>query len=817
MADSVKTLSVYLNLRSKEFQTGLRKMERRLNKFGKTMSNIGASMTRNITLPMVAAGGGAIKLAADFEQSMTKIQTLVGLPAQEVENLKSQVLDLAGTTAQAPKELADGLYFLTSAGLDAESAMKALESVSKGVASGLGSQTDLAKVAAAAQNAYGEDVMSASDALDVFGSMVRTGMFEASELAGVLGQQLGLASNLGISMEELGAMISTYTRTTGDATSATTGLSGIMMSFAKITPQAERALQAVGLSVEEVRKSIGEQGLQHTLLMMQERFQASGVDLSAFFSKSQALKGVLGVLGNQTDDYIGILDELEKSQGFVNNAFETASEDSMFKFNQAMSKLKVAGIELGNAIMPLATKIIEKITQIATTFSSMSEETRRKVIKIAAAFALLGPAFSILGMLSTATATLIGYVRSLGVAMKLTALVGALFNPLTYVFVAIGLIITGLIINFEKLKQPIVDVVNWMVSLYNENMWVKKSIEAIIYWFKMFKERTILRIKQVVDAAKNLGKVLLNLVDKEKRKKAIDDFYNDWKQNQDEFKTSVQESWDEMQHNIENREFSYISKEDLDNAIKNGKEWGKNFAGGVKDIITNMSDSFSGLLFGGGGGSQPKETETTGGDTIHTDMDDIVLTGILDPDVEGTKSKWDTIAEGIGEALSKVKLTAEDLGQAVSTVFTDMADSSEMSLKDMAKAVYNNIRNIIKMQIQAAMAGYAKSVMLTQPFPANVLLAAAAPAVVGGLFNSILPPLAEGGLATGMTAAIVGDHRGASSVNPEVIAPLDKLKSMLGGMGTGRLHGVISGDDILLSTTRTTLTQNRVSGSVTNF
>ena len=497
-------------------------MERRLNKFGKTMSNIGASMTRNITLPMVAAGGGAIKLAADFEQSMTKIQTLVGLPAQEVENLKSQVLDLAGTTAQAPKELADGLYFLTSAGLDAESAMKALESVSKGVASGLGSQTDLAKVAAAAQNAYGEDVMSASDALDVFGSMVRTGMFEASELAGVLGQQLGLASNLGISMEELGAMISTYTRTTGDATSATTGLSGIMMSFAKITPQAERALQAVGLSVEEVRKSIGEQGLQHTLLMMQERFQASGVDLSAFFSKSQALKGVLGVLGNQTDDYIGILDELEKSQGFVNNAFETASEDSMFKFNQAMSKLKVAGIELGNAIMPLATKIIEKITQIATTFSSMSEETRRKVIKIAAAFALLGPAFSILGMLSTATATLIGYVRSLGVAMKLTALVGALFNPLTYVFVAIGLIITGLIINFEKLKQPIVDVVNWMVSLYNENMWVKKSIEAIIYWFKMFKERTILRIKQVVDAAKNLGKVLLNLVDKEKRKKAID-------------------------------------------------------------------------------------------------------------------------------------------------------------------------------------------------------------------------------------------------------------------------------------------------------
>ena len=126
-------------------------------------------------------------------------------------------------------------------------------------------------------------------------------MFEASELANVLGTQLGLASNLVISMEELGAMISTYTRTTGDANSATTGLSGIMMSFAKITPQAEKALDKVGLSVEGVRESIGQKGLQATLLDMQKRFADNNVDLSEFFSKSQALKGVLGVLGNQTD------------------------------------------------------------------------------------------------------------------------------------------------------------------------------------------------------------------------------------------------------------------------------------------------------------------------------------------------------------------------------------------------------------------------------------------------------------------------------------------------------------------------------------
>jgi phage-related tail protein len=47
--------------------------------------------------------------------------------------------------------------------------------------------------------------------------------------------------------------------------------------------------------------------------------------------------------------------------------------------------------------------------------------------------------------------------------------------------------------------------------------------------------------------------------------------------------------------------------------------------------------------------------------------------------------------------------------------------------------------------------------------------------------ESDAPALAEGGLAFGPTLATVGDNPGARS-NPEVIAPLDKLKSMMGNL-----------------------------------
>ena len=61
-----------------------------------------------------------------------------------------------------------------------------------------------------------------------------------------------------------------------------------------------------------------------------------------------------------------------------------------------------------------------------------------------------------------------------------------------------------------------------------------------------------------------------------------------------------------------------------------------------------------------------------------------------------------------------------------------------------------------------------------------------------------VPMLASGGLATGPTLAMVGEYAGASG-NPEVIAPLDKLRSLLPepGEGVGDLEFRIKGDDLV--------------------
>ncbi len=65
------------------------------------------------------------------------------------------------------------------------------------------------------------------------------------------------------------------------------------------------------------------------------------------------------------------------------------------------------------------------------------------------------------------------------------------------------------------------------------------------------------------------------------------------------------------------------------------------------------------------------------------------------------------------------------------------------------------------------------------PFAGYGIAAGFTAAMIATVTAAGIPMLAEGGVATGPTLAMVGEYAGASG-NPEVIAPLDKLRSLIG-------------------------------------
>ena len=172
----------------------------------------------------------------------------------------------------------------------------------------------------------------------------------------------------------------------------------------------------------------------------------------------------------------------------------------------------------------------------------------------------------------------------------------------------------------------------------------------------------------------------------------------------------------------------------------------------------------------------------------------------------------DKIDVSFSETFTKMERMAMMVSSTIRNAFLSTADASEQSSKQMIASAKNAAREQIKIALAAAVAEQMKSIFATVPFPFNLALAAGAGSIVGSLFSKVIPAFAEGGLVSGATIGMVGEGTGTYMSNPEVIAPLNKLKSMIGGGDGVQVFGTISGADILLSSDRARNNRNRTRG-----
>jgi TP901 family phage tail tape measure protein len=93
---------------------------------GPKCHQLGSSLQTRLALPLLAIGGAATKMGLDFDRSMTKIKTLVGIASDEVDAMGQKVKQMARETGVGSTEAADALFFITSAGLRGSEALDTL-------------------------------------------------------------------------------------------------------------------------------------------------------------------------------------------------------------------------------------------------------------------------------------------------------------------------------------------------------------------------------------------------------------------------------------------------------------------------------------------------------------------------------------------------------------------------------------------------------------------------------------------------------------------------------------------------------------------
>ena len=187
--------------------------------------------------------------------------------------------------------------------------------------------------------------------------------------------------------------------------------------------------------------------------------------------------------------------------------------------------------------------------------------------------------------------------------------------------------------------------------------------------------------------------------------------------------------------------------------------------------------------------------------------------------LQGNRGAWETITsvvdaaiqiyQGVSSIIAIINaLTAATATSntvvAASGVATATATAAKVAAapEEVAAATVSTIA--VKAQAMAYRELAASEFMAAHasiPF-AGAGIAAGFIAMMEGLVASVaVTPFANGGLVYGPTLALMGEYGGASS-NPEVIAPLDKLKSLIGDAGggfNGRLEARLKGRDIVIA------------------
>ncbi len=435
-----------------------------LEAFGKRSRAVGKSLSMYVTAPIVGMGTAAFKMQKDFEASMTKITSLVGISRDQVAEWSDELVRRGPEWAKSPNELAEALFFVTSAGIKGAEAMEVLEMAAKASASGLGETKVVADLVTSAMNAYGKETLGAEQATDVLVAAVREGKAEASELASVMGATLPIASEMGVSFDQVGAAIAAMTRTGTDAATASTQLKGILSSLYKPTQDAEKALAEMGTSSSALRKTIREDGLLVALQDLRQMTSTNEEAMGRVIPNIRALSGVLDLMGKNAEDTALIFDSVAKSSGVLNTAFEETQRTLEFKYQKALTQGKSALTALGNVIRELFLPLLEKMTgwlESATAwFLNLSEAQKKIVVTITAVVAAIGPLLVVMGtivgkvipaLITGFTSIRVGLIGLQTQFIKLTAIIAA--NPIGALAVGITAAVTALVLFNSRLKD----------------------------------------------------------------------------------------------------------------------------------------------------------------------------------------------------------------------------------------------------------------------------------------------------------------------------------------------------------------------------
>lgn len=513
--------------------------------------------------------------------------------------------------------------------------------------------------------------------------------------------------------------------------------------------------RTVGVAFTQDLRQLASRGIP-VFEMLQEQTGLTGKAFDKFVSDGgvtfEVLNGILRKTASEGGKFFNGMGEQSRTLGGRISNFKDAAKNAFAELGQSI----IESTNLGERIQQL-TNLIDALVE---RFNELSPEAKRTAINIALIVSAIGPATFVIGKFATVIG---GLAKSMGSLFKM--IIG-LAGP------------TGIIIG----------VVALVGAMYYEFENVRKVVNGLLKTFVAFGTLMLQLGKQLFNFTSLLGAIKSGNIEN------IRTSFNKLKNDLTDLPSIVSDA------------FGEINFTDSENKIDSFIDRAKKAIFGVKQEAANVVIP----------GVEPTTTLINGGDgdafTGSIDKSQAYATALL-PNFEGATEQlrtYNTELEKSRSITDRVNSTFDILSNSITPIIDGVfnaLESGQNVFKALVRGVKDLIVNLIKAVAQAAILSAIMNILF--PGLGGAGGAFSFRKILGGSLG--IPGLASGGLVTGPTMALVGEGSGTSLSNPEVVAPLDKLRSMLGNMNEGRYIAEtrIQGSDLLLSIERAERNRNR--------
>lgn len=524
-------------------------------------------------------------------------------------------------------------------------------------------------------------------------------------------------------------------------------------------------LAALGLS---------EQQIGATIEAAAQLSAALDMDLgSAVKNLGKTFGGMTGELGES----IPALKNLTKEQlqageavNYVNQNYRGFAEAAAAIGTGPLTQLKniIGDIAESFGVILLATvqKIAAKLKEMATAFQNLSPQIKAIIVSVAAFVAAIGP-------VTTAFSKLLSVVKLVALALPGvgSAIAALTAGPLGAAIAVVAALAAAWVVARQSMKA----------YYEEEGLTTRKSRAAFKDTYKHYKDAT---------------------------DEVLEEAYNDIAKNYDRAKASGK--------SVDYYEGAYkaLVKIREERAKANGEiSVASNIEAQIQEILAGQVTEVKTLTAEVKKFKRELSTINIGGaDLSSLSAAPMLNIGVLDAQlaesIQGTtglvmfRQYWESLKEEGNRAASIIDV----INQTIQAALADLATSFAEGIADIFTGGSFDISDAFVRVLGTALQTMGKALIafgtameafkeaLDEIFlnPWVAIAAGIAAVATGKIFMNLVktpPKLATGGLAYGPTLAVVGDNRGAAS-DPEVIAPLSKLRNYIGGQQLELVGGV---------------------------